>query len=47
MKSRKSKVSSNYMVEAFTIALIAMALNIETSPSRFMGQGTKVLAWRS
>jgi hypothetical protein len=35
------------MVEAFTIALIAMVLNIETSPSRFTGPATKVPAWRS
>ena len=45
MKSRKSKGSSSYMVEAFTIALIAMVLNIETSPSRFTGRATKVSAW--
>ena len=34
------------MVEAFTIALIAMVMNIETSLSRFTGQATKVPAWR-
>jgi hypothetical protein len=34
------------MVGAFTIALIAMALNIETSLSRFTGRAIKVPAWR-
>jgi hypothetical protein len=47
MNCRDLKVSSNYMAGAFTIALIAMVLNIATSLSRFTGQVIKVPAWRS
>ena len=44
MKFRDLRVSSSYMVGAFTIVLIAMVLNIATSHSRFTGRATKVPA---
>jgi hypothetical protein len=47
MKCHDLKVSSNYMAGAFTIALIAMVLNIETSLSRFTGRVITVPVWRS
>jgi hypothetical protein len=47
MKSRELKVSKSYTVGAFIIALIAMALNIETSLSQFTGQAIKEPVWRS
>jgi hypothetical protein len=46
MKCRDLKASSSYMVGAFTIALIAMVLNIETRLSRFTGQAIKEPVWR-
>jgi hypothetical protein len=42
MKCRDLKVSSGYMVGAFTIALIAMVSNTGTNLSRFMGQAIRV-----
>jgi hypothetical protein len=47
MKSRELKVSRNYTVGAFIIALIAMVLNIETGRSQFAGQAIKEPLWHS